>query len=166
MSYMRKNVNFFLLFVIVVIVISLVGLTTYYEKTYKNLSSSYDTKLDEINRLLENLNQERRKLNETTYDLTIQKDREKDLSGQYLDVRLDLNATQSQLDTTKANLDSTQAALDTTENALASAKQQVDSLVATVATQKSTINKLESDKSSLRSERDSLASQLSACQST
>src|SRR3989344_5320110 len=164
MSYMLKNVNFFLLFIIVVIIISLVGLTTYYEKTYKNLSSSYDTKLDEINRLLENLNQERRKLNETTYDLTIQKDREKDLSGQYLDVKLDLNATHSQLDTTKANLDSTQAALDTTENELASAKQQVDSLVATVATQKSTINKLESDKSSLRSERDSLASQLSACQ--
>ena len=166
MSYMRKNVNFFLLFIIVVIIISLVGLTTYYEKTYKNLSSSYDTKLDEINRLLESLNAERTKLNQTSYELNIKQEREEELSGQYLGVKSDLNTTQNQLDTTKAELDATQATLDTTENALASAQQQVDSLVATVATQKSAINKLESDKSSLRSERDSLASQLSACQST
>src|SRR3989344_2348289 len=111
MSYMLKNVNFFLLFIIVVIIISLVGLTTYYEKTYKNLSSSYDTKLDEINRLLENLNQERRKLNETTYDLTIQKDREKDLSGQYLDVKSDLDTTKTDLDKTKSTLDATKTEL-------------------------------------------------------
>ncbi|HLC47011.1 MAG TPA: hypothetical protein VJI75_04725 [Candidatus Nanoarchaeia archaeon] len=150
MSFMRRNVNFFLLFVIIVIVLSLVGLTTYYEKTYQNLSTSYDAKLNEINKLLENLNAERTTLNQTSYELTVRKEREGELSGQYTEVKGTLKEKQVELDQTKASLETAKNDLADTENALAVEQQKVATSIVTLAEQQSDINDLKKDKEELR----------------
>jgi len=114
MAYMRKNVNIFLLVVVVIIVVSLAAITSYYQTTYKNLSTNYETKLNEINNLIDDLNSERTKLNETSYELTLKAEREEKLGAQYTEVKGekeklagDLSQTEKELERTKLNLQST-----------------------------------------------------------
>ncbi len=116
--YMKKNVNIFLLIIIVVIVVALAGLTSYYQQTYKGLSTSYEDKLSELNRILEELNLERGKLNETSYELTLKTEREEALGEQFTEVKTekeklstDLSATEDDLERTALQLQSTASAL-------------------------------------------------------
>lgn len=122
---MKKNVNTFLLLIIVIIIGSLAAVTIVYQKTYKNLSKSYDERIDEINTLISDLNSERETLNETTYDLLVKQEREKALSGQYKTVKgerdkldSDLQTTERELQNKVAELRNTIAALQTTQHEL------------------------------------------------
>src|SRR3989338_6080354 len=71
MAYMRKNVNFVLLFIIMIIVGSFVVLTTYYQTTYKNLTISYSEKVEDLQALSRNLLSNQQRLNETYSQLQV-----------------------------------------------------------------------------------------------
>lgn len=101
MTYMKRNVNLILLFLLIIIISSLVGLTTYYQTTFKVLSSSYKTKLAELEEITTNLQTEKSKLNQTSYQLQIKTDRETDLSTKYSTLR----KIKEQLETEKAQLE-------------------------------------------------------------
>lgn len=103
-AYMKKNVNTFLLLIIVIIIGSLAAVTIVYQKTYRDLSNSYDGRIDEINTLISDLNSEREALNETTYDLLVKQEREKALSGQYRTVKGERDKLDSDLRTTERAL--------------------------------------------------------------
>ncbi|HLC98816.1 MAG TPA: hypothetical protein VJC00_02310 [Candidatus Nanoarchaeia archaeon] len=156
MAYIKKNVNLFLLFVIVLIVVALAGLTSYYHSTYQNLSTSYDVKLSEITNLLDDLNEQRSRLNQTTYELNIKEERESELSGQYLDIREDYDKVRDDLDKTKSDLKDTQDSLAATELSLISSQNQISALTATVGELQSQINSLEDDKADLYNQIDDI----------
>jgi chromosome segregation ATPase len=101
MTYMKRNVNLILLFLLIIMISSLVGLTTYYQTTFKVLSSNYKTKLAELEEITTNLQLEKSKLNQTYYQLQIKTERETDLSTKYSTLR----KIKEQLETEKASLE-------------------------------------------------------------
>ena len=156
MAYMKRNVNLGLLFLIVATLIAFAGFATYYQTTFFNLSTSYEEKLGKIDTLAETLSVEKTKLNQTSYQLQVKAEREKDLSSKYDSLRevkeqleLDKALLQSELTTTKSTLSSTKAELSATQSSL------------TVA--QNTITEKESEISSLKSQRSALQDQLSQC---
>jgi len=118
MAYMKKNVNVFLLAVIILIVVALAGLTSYYQYTYRGLSSSYEDKLSELNRILEELNLERGKLNQTSYALTIKTEREEALGEQFTEVKGEKEKLATDLSATEDDLERISLLLQSTQNSL------------------------------------------------
>ena len=137
MAYIRKNVNFFLLLLVIIVLGVMAGLTTYYQTTYKNLSLSYGDKLNELNRLNHNLSQQRAFLAQINEELGLKTKAKEQfdvlytnissyntkLSGdlgetrnELIDALTKLKAAEDDLETTKAELTETKGMLKTQED--------------------------------------------------
>ena len=166
MAYMKRNVNFGFFLLLVAVLISLAGLSLYYQATFKALYMDYQMRIEDLKNVSSTLGTEKAKLEQTSQQLTIKEEREKELSTQYTELRTDkekledekaklqtqLTARTNELKLKKAELFTAQAELSTTKTSLASAQ--------------TTISGLRSDINELEDEKDSLAAQLAACQST
>jgi len=151
MAYMKRNVNLGLLFLIVATLISFAGFATYYQKTFFNLSESYEDKMSKIDNLVQTLDTEKTKLNQTSYQLDIKKEREQELRGKYESLRAvkeqletDKALLQSELTTTKSELSGTKAELSATQSSLAVAQVTITEKEATIASRNSEISSLNS----------------------
>ena len=80
MSYIKRNVNTVLLLIVVLIIASVAGLSTYYQKTYKNLSMDFQEKIEEVETLADDLEKQKKELNSTQEELDLKKEREKNIS--------------------------------------------------------------------------------------
>lgn len=163
MGYMKRNVNLGLLFLIVATLIAFAGFATYYQTTFFNLSTSYEDKVGKIDTLVETLSAEKTKLNQTSYQLQVKAEREKDLSSKYDSLRdvkeqleLDKALLQTELTNTKSDLSSTKAELSATQSSLAVAENTIADRDATIASRDSEISSLNSQVSSLCSQVQSL----------
>jgi len=105
MAYMKKNVNVFLLLVIVIIVASLAGLTTYYQMTYTSLGDKYSVKEKEIEKKIHELNALGSELNQTSRELGIKAEREEKLGEQYTGVKTEKKHLEDQLSEAQAGLE-------------------------------------------------------------
>lgn len=159
MAYMKRNVNLGLLFLMVAILISFAGFAAYYQTTFFNLSESYEDKTSKIDSLVENLNLEKTRLNQTSYQLSVKAEREKDLSGKYDALRevkeqleSDKALLQSELTTTKSKLSSSKAELESTKSSLTAAESLITEKDAEIASKNSQISSLNSEKNALCSQ--------------
>ena len=116
-------------------IISMVGLSTYYQSNFFNVSRSFEEKASELDAVTEHLQLEKSKLNETTYQLTVKQSREKDLSK----ISEDLTIQKNVLETDKSRL---QTELAQKSQALVTSQQD--------------LNKALIDVSDLKSDKDSL----------
>ena len=135
MAYIRKNVNMFLLLLLVAIVGAVAGLSTYYQMTYKNLSINYEHKLNEVSGLATDLQAHREKLSAKEQALQTEQKREDELSGQYGDVKkqkeqltTDLQKKGQELDDTVAKLQVKTAEANKAAYDLNLATQQINNL--------------------------------------
>jgi chromosome segregation ATPase len=163
MAYLKKNVNFGLFLLIIATLICFTAFSIYYQQNYQKLTDEYETKVTKIDDLVDTLNLEKTKLNQTSYQLRVKAEREQDLSTKYTELRnekeqleTDLASLQSQLSQTiielnqkTAELASTTASLELTQSELNDANRE--------------ISRLESRISSLNDEIDSLQDQLNEC---
>lgn len=139
MSYIKRDVNIILLFLMIGIIAALIGITTYYQTTYLNLSKGYTSKINEYNQLLTNLEKNRLKLNETMAQFELKSEREADLTEKYTILRdknlfleFTLNETNMTLLDTKETLSDTQNELAQSNRDLSSARAENFNLNQTV----------------------------------
>ena len=121
MAFMDKNVNFILITLIIVILLSLVGATAYFQKNIKDISDRFHSKEQHIEKLeqqimlLENISQQ---LNSsivsksTDYNTLsnmylVEKDSKQKLNSSLISTKKDLASTKEQLDNAKTELSST-----------------------------------------------------------
>lgn len=163
MAYMKRNVNLGLLFLMVATLISFAGFATYYQATFFNLSTSYEDKISKIDQLAENLDLEKTKLNQTSYQLSVKAEREKDLSSKYDALRnvkeqleKDKTLLQSELTTTKSELSSSKAELSSTKSSLTAAESLIAEKDSVIASKNSQISSLNSEKNALCAQVESL----------
>jgi chromosome segregation ATPase len=142
MKVMRRDVNFGLLLIIVATLICFSIFTVHYQNTFKNLSTNYYGKLNELDNVAQQLNMEKGKLNQTSYQLQVKEKRENELSDIY-----------SELRTEKEKVE---ADLQETQNALAAEKEKV---IQTQDELTSTLNELTLTKSDLQEANDKIARQ-------
>lgn len=167
MAYMRKNINFVLLFIIMIIIGSFVALTTYYQTTYKNLTISYGEKVDDLQTISRNLLSNQQRLNETYSQLQVkQQDVSKfdalysNLTNENKRLGTELSSTKSDLTKTKSDLGSAQDKLYSTETKLASTQQELNDAKLKIISLQADVSYYKSQISSLQSQINSLKQQL------
>ncbi len=149
MSYFKRNINFMLLFMILIIMLSFVGFTAYYKLTFSNLTAEYTQKVTELNKLNYELGLRRQQLNETLVQYEFKTQREQDLSDKYTSVKdenLKLVVT----------LENTKGELESKKNELATAKSDLEKAKADLATAQNQIAVLDARVDNLEDERDCL----------
>ena len=109
MAFIQKNANIHLLLLLLIIGISVAGMTIYYQENFKNINTKYQTKLDELNATFTDLTKAQSVINRTKEELTLKSAREEDLSTQYLtqkEQREELQSEKTELVETKTGLES------------------------------------------------------------
>jgi len=154
MASVNKNVNFGLLLILAVTVVAFVGTSTYYQRNFYNVSSNFEEKAAELEAVSEHLQLEKSKLNETSFQLTIKKSREQELSK----ISEDLTKEKTDLELNKKNL---QAQLAKTSQDLLSSQQdftkaqlELSDVKTDLAQRDERIEDLESRSSKYRNQRD------------
>ena len=146
MAILKRDVNFGLLLIIIATLVAFSGFSTYYQKSFRNLSERYDTKINELDNVMSNLQSHRKELNQTSFQLQVKAERETELSGRYTSLKEEKNRllnelaqTQEQLAAKKRELTSTQSELtsarselDATRDSLTSANVEITSLRASI----------------------------------
>jgi chromosome segregation ATPase len=135
MAFMKKDVNLGLLVLIIASIILFSGFTVYYQTTFKDVSLEYQTKMEQLSKVTQELATQKEALNET-YSLRIKAEQDKEtLDARYKDVsdenenlRSELISTSSELAEKKAELDATESLLSQTQATLAAANSEIDSL--------------------------------------
>src|SRR3989344_4091584 len=138
MAYLAKNINAFLVFLLILLLASLAGITLYYQSNYVELAKNYDTKIKEVNTLIDDLQLQKTKVNETVSELTLKQQREEKLSSQYVDVK----STNDQL---IGNVSPLPKKLTETKNDLIGAQKNIVGLNQQIGTLQNDVSVLQSD---------------------
>lgn len=83
MAFMKKNINFGLMLIVIALLVGFTGFSIYYQTTYLKLSKDYKAKVAELGDVSKALNLERSTLNQTSLQLQIKEEREQDLGTKY-----------------------------------------------------------------------------------
>lgn len=86
-SFIDRNFNTRFLYFLGICAIILLVLTLFYHSLFDIIGDKYDTKVEAIENLSEELNASMEELNETAVALTVKEAREEELSGQYVEMR-------------------------------------------------------------------------------
>ena len=125
-AIIKKDVNIGLLILIVATLIMFTSFTVYYNSTFKNISNSYDKKLEELKQVTEDLKVKRTLLNQTSQQLDLNEKKVEEFDVKFTEVRGDrdkfeaestklgneLSIKSGQLDQAYTDLEAKQAALD------------------------------------------------------
>ena len=158
MAIMKRDVNFVLFILIIVTLVAFAGFSTYYQKTFRNVSTQYQQKISELDEVAGSLQVAQENLSKTSRELRVKGEREEDLSKRYTtlsdlkeqleksltETRSQLAQTTSELETTKSELTTTKSELSTTKSQLDAANAKIDSLKNEIAALKSSISSLNS----------------------
>jgi len=126
MSFMKRDVNFTLLILIIVSIIAFSGFSVYYQSTFKNVSLEYKNKLEELGQVTRNLAIQKTELNETyTQRVKAEEDRKvldvrfRDVSSENEQLNNDNSNLRTEVSNVKNNLAEKSAELSATKNLLA-----------------------------------------------
>ena len=102
--YLKKNVNFLLLMLVVTVLVGTVGITTYFQSTYKEVSQDLENKSQQLQVVSSNFSQKINELNRTSSELQLNKiDRDK-LDQLYSDLLKENEKLDGELEVTKNQL--------------------------------------------------------------
>ncbi len=153
---MRRNVNLLLMVLVLVVLFSLVVLTTFYQKNYRNLTESYEATSEELNKVSQNFTSKLNELQRTTGELKIKATDKEKLDQLYTQLTAEKNKLETELKATQDNLAETTVILGNTERELSSAKvtvirqtEEIADLDSAVKNQKNKINELNAEICSL-----------------
>ena len=123
--YLKRNVNFVLLLLVITILVGTVAITTYFQSTYKDVSQDLATKNKQLEVVSSNFSTKISELNKTYGELQIkQLDKEK-LDQLYTDLTKEKEKVDTELSTTKSILTDTKALLQKTKDELSDANYKV-----------------------------------------
>jgi len=156
MAYIRKNVNFILIILVITLIAMFVGFASYFESSNRTLVEQYDEKSNQYDSLKSNLSTQKTQLEKTYSELQLQVAGGSKLQSLYNEVLQEkkkieeqLSKTQGQLSQTQTELANTITQLRKTEADLAVseanyqyAQNRVNILTADVSSKQSKINNL------------------------
>lgn len=151
MAFMKKDVNFAMMLLVVAIIIAFVSFTIFYHATFNDLTSNYTAKLEQLNKVTEDLQKQRSLLNQTSYELQIKSKREEEFNVQYTSIRDERDQLKSENEKLSAEiirktaeLNQKTAELSATTAELANARSQISGLESEVSRLESRVNSLTS----------------------
>ncbi len=149
MSFITKNANVILLFLILVSATALVGATVFFQMNFERINTEYNQKVQQLQVVSTELQAQQTLLNKIKSELSLKAEREEQLGEKFTEVK----ETKEQLETTKAQLERS--------------KEQLESeLESTESTLRGTQVELEAKKDAVKvltGENTKLSSQLNVC---
>lgn len=129
MAYIKKNVNFLLVLLLLAAIAALVGFTTYYQTTYRNLTGQYNQKVGDLQTLQNQLLQQKENLQNTQSELQLRVADKTKFESLYTELVTEKNKLDKDLSLTRGALASTQAQLaEANQNLLDANEKLQDSL--------------------------------------
>lgn len=104
MAYIKRNVNFGLLALLLGMIMVFIGFTLYYQQTFNTLAVNYTTKLSQLEKVTQDLSKHKAILTHTKSELTQTEIDVDAISKEYEDLEEAKRILQGELDTTKNNL--------------------------------------------------------------
>ena len=92
MSFIKKNVNLGLLFLIVASLIAFSAFSVYYQNKFKELNEEYTSKLDQLEQITMDLGLKKQALDETSSELNIKNQKVDEFGTQYNDLKVQKEA--------------------------------------------------------------------------
>lgn len=154
MSYITRNANLILLFLIVLIATSLVAATTYFQSRFDEINNEYTAKRAQLENVSKELDVYQQILQKAKEELQLKLAREEQFTEQYTEVK----TTKEQLEADKARLLKEKKSL---EDNLASTRTSLTQAQAEVSSQKLKVSELDKEVSSLDAQVSSLNSRIS-----
>ena len=149
MAYIQKNVNFLLILLFLAVVTAFIGFTTYYQTTYRNLSSEYNERVTELESAQNNISLQDANIRETATELQLRVADKTKFENLYTELVAEKNKLDKDLAQTRGSLASSQSELATTKSELGTAKTDLSKT-------KDDLENALSRESSLRSELNAL----------
>lgn len=157
--YLRKNVNFLLLLLVLTILVGTVAITTYFQSTYRGVSEDLKTKEEQLQSVSSNFSSKLGELNKTYIELQLKSLDKERLDQLYTDLLAAKEALDAELTTTKGKLSDTLTELARTNDLLSEAKYnlllqeaELGDLRAKVQNQLETIRSKNADIESLKTQ--------------
>lgn len=123
--YMKKNVNFTLLALVIIVLVGTVAITTYFQSTYKDVSTDLKAKAEQLDVISSNFTTKIKELNKTYSELQIkQLDKEK-LDQLYTDLVNEKEKVDAELGVTKDKLTETLTELERKKDELSDANYKL-----------------------------------------
>ena len=149
MVYIKKNVNFTLLALVITVLVGTVAITTYFQSTYKDVSKDLKTKAEQLEVISGNFTTKIKELNKTYGELQIkQLDKDKldqlytDLLKENEKIDAELSATKDKLTETISDLQQKKAELSDANYKILLQEDEITDLRVKVENQLSTIRSL------------------------
>ena len=155
--YLKRNVNFVLLLLVITVLVGTVAITTYFQSTYKDVSQDLASKSRQLEVVSSNFSTKVSELNRTYSELQLkQLDKEK-LDQLYTDIVKEKEKVDAELSVTKTKLSETLVELEKKKDELEAAnyklliqEQELADLQVKVANLAKTINSLQAQVDSLK----------------
>ncbi|MBR9699434.1 hypothetical protein GOV09_03195 [Candidatus Woesearchaeota archaeon] len=152
MSFMKKNLNLGLLFIIMLLAVSLTAIGVYYNLNYNSLSAEYTTQLTNLQDVTDELFLQKSRLNQTAADLRVKEQDETELSSKFSDIRGENIKLTGENANLKTELTSRTNELVTKTNQLLVAqselitvKSELENQESLITAYRSTVNRLKND---------------------
>ena len=134
MTFMKKDVNLGLLVLIIASILLFSGFTVYYQTAFKDVSLEYQTKLEELGKVTQELTTRKQQLNKT-YSLKVKAEQDrktldqiyKDVSGENENLKADNADLSAEVSSTKSELGEKTAQLETTQDILSQTQAELES---------------------------------------
>lgn len=163
MSYITRNANILLLFLIVLSSTTLVGATVYFQENFNSINTEYNKKLEQLSQVSKDLAVQQELLRRLKEELTLKAAREEEFTEQYTEVR----ETKEKLAEEKEVLTGTKKKLEqelqTTEQQLESAQEDLRSKESEINNLNNEVTDLKSDVSALQRAVNRKESELASC---
>jgi len=126
MSFINKNANMILLFLIILSATSLVGATIFFQMNFDRINTEYQQKLKQLQTVSTELDTQQQLLSKIKSELSVKQEREEVLGEKFTEVK----ATKEKLETQKAQLEQTreqlEEELDSTEGILRDTRSELE----------------------------------------
>jgi len=173
MSYVNKNANLLLLFLVTLGFVLLVGTTVFYANNLSRLNDRYEDKVDSLKTVEKDLNTKLKVIEQIRQDLKLKSQREQTFTEKYTEIR-DVKQTLQEEKTTltkekeglEGEVESAQRSLKEIKNKLIFEEAKTRDLDDQVTGLESKLRSEERANDQLRDEKSSLQSQLNTCQGT
>lgn len=125
MSYINRNANVVLLFLVVLSLTVLVGATVYFQQNFSGINKEYNEKLAHLEEMEKQLNQKSAALNKTREELVLKSERETEFTEQYTKEKEDKESAQKENEKLNSQVSSLDSQLDSAQRTLKDAQAEL-----------------------------------------
>ena len=166
MSFITKNANLILLFLIMLSAAALVGATVFFQMNFERINTEYNEKLQQLQVVSKELETQQAILSKVKGELTVKTERESELGERFTEVRGEKETLEGQKTKLESQKSQLETELESTEGILRTTQFEVEAKKDVIKTLTNENDLLEIQVDVCGDQRDNYKQERNTCQST